>query len=252
MKISIITVVWNNVETINDAINSVLEQTYENIEYIIIDGGSTDGTLEAIKNYGKKIDRFVCEKDKGLYDAMNKGIGIASGDIIGILNSDDVYYDNNVIKDVVNKIKISQVDIVFGDLYYVQKNNIQNIIRYWKSSEFKKGAFAKGWHPPHPTFFVAKEIYDAYGLFDLNMSISADFELMLRFLEKYNTSSAYLPRVLVRMRMGGVSNNSMNNTIDGLRAILNAFDKNKIKVNKLMYLVYRYLPKIIQVLKKGK
>jgi glycosyltransferase involved in cell wall biosynthesis len=252
MKISIITVVWNNVETIDNAINSVLEQTYKNIEYIIIDGGSNDGTVEVIKNYGKKIDKFLSEKDKGLYDAMNKGIAMASGDIIAILNSDDVYYDNNVIKDVVNKIKISQLDIVFGDLYYVQKNNIQNVVRYWKSSEFKKGAFAKGWHPPHPAFFVAKKVYDKYGLFDLNMSISADFELMLRFLEKYNISSAHLPRVLVRMRMGGASNNSISNRIDGLRAILNAFDKNQIKVNKLNYLVYRYLPKITQLLKKAK
>ena len=251
MKISIITVVWNNVETIHNAINSVLQQTYENIEYIIIDGGSDDGTVEVIKSYGKKIDIFVSEKDEGLYDAMNKGIALASGDIIGILNSDDVYYDDNVIEDVINKIKISNVDIVYGDLYYVQKNNIQNVVRYWRSSEFKKGAFAKGWHPPHPAFFVAKKVYEKYGLFDLNMSISSDFELMLRFLEKHNISTAHLPRVLVRMRMGGASNNSISNIINGHRSILKAFDKNLIKVNKFKYFFYRYFPKIIQVFKKG-
>jgi glycosyltransferase involved in cell wall biosynthesis len=250
MKISIITVVLNNVETINDAIRSVLEQTYKDIEYIVIDGDSNDGTIDAIKSYGSKIDKFVSEKDNGLYDAMNKGIGMASGDVIGILNSDDVYFDNDVIKNIINVINTYKVDSVYGDLYYVKKNNLQSILRYWKSSDFKKGAFAKGWHPPHPSFFVKRNVYTKYGLFNLNMNVAADFELMLRFLEKHEISSTYLPKVIVRMRMGGASNNNLKNILAGQQAILKSFDHNKIKVNKFMYFIYRYFPKIIQLIKR--
>ena len=153
MRISVITVVHNNVENIKDAIDSVHGQTYKNIEHIIIDGLSTDGTVEIVKSYGKKINKFITEKDKGIYDAMNKGITLASGDIIGILNSDDIYFDDNVLEDVVNVFKEKQSDSIYGDLIYVEKNNINEVVRYWKSSAFKLGSFAKGWHPPHPTFF---------------------------------------------------------------------------------------------------
>jgi glycosyltransferase involved in cell wall biosynthesis len=158
VKISIITVVYNNKDTIKDAIESVLNQTYKNIEYIIIDGGSTDGTIDIIKSYRDKIDKFISEKDNGIYDAMNKGLKLASGDIVGILNSDDIYFNENVILNVVAKFEESKTDSIYGDLYYVDENDLQKIQRYWKSSEFKEGSFAKGWHPPHPTFFVKKEV----------------------------------------------------------------------------------------------
>ena len=184
MRISVITVVHNNVENIKDAIDSVHGQTYKNIEHIIIDGLSTDGTVEIVKSYGKKINKFITEKDKGIYDAMNKGITLASGDIIGILNSDDIYFDDNVLEDVVNVFKEKQSDSIYGDLIYVEKNNINEVVRYWKSSAFKLGSFAKGWHPPHPTFFAKRNLYQNYGLFDLNMKVSADFDLMLRFLKR--------------------------------------------------------------------
>jgi len=252
MKISIITIVWNNKDTIRDAIDSVLSQAYKDIEYIIVDGASSDGTVDIIKSYGDKISKFISEKDNGLYDAMNKGIALATGDVVGMLNSDDVYFDNKVIEKVVNQFKDKNTDSVYGDLYYVKENDLNEVVRYWKSSVFRQDSFAKGWHPPHPTFFVKKEIYQQYGLFDLNMKVSADFELMLRFLEKYKISTAYIPSVFVRMRTGGESNRSIKNIITGNKSILKAFDKNGIKVNKFMYLFYRFVPKIIQMIRRGK
>ena len=252
MKISIITVVRNNAATINDAINSVMSQTYKNIEYIVIDGASTDGTVDVVQRYLNKIDKFITEKDHGLYDAMNKGITLATGDIVGILNSDDMYFDKNVIENIVNTFREKKTDSVFGDLHYVDKNNTNKVMRHWKTSNFKLGSFAKGWHPPHPSFFVKKEVYDKYGLFDLQLSISADFDLMLRLLEKHQISSVYLPKILVKMRTGGQSNNSIKNIIISNKSILRSFSKNKIKVNKWLYLFNRLMPKLIQVIKKGK
>jgi len=250
MKISIITVVHNNAENIKDAINSVHGQTYKNIEHIIIDGLSTDGTVEIVKSYGKRINKFITEKDKGIYDAMNKGIALASGDIIGILNSDDIYFDDKVLEDVVNVFNEKQTDSIYGDLIYVEKKDINKVVRYWKSSAFKLGSFAKGWHPPHPTFFAKRSLYHNHGSFDLNMRVSADFDLMLRFLEKNKITTSYIPRVLVKMRTGGESNKSFKNIIVSNMSILKSFKKNNIQVNKFMYLFYRLMPKVIQRLKK--
>lgn len=252
MKISIITVSYNSVNTIRDTIESVLNQTYKDIEYIIIDGGSTDGTVELIKSYGNKIHKFVSEKDKGIYDAMNKGIRLATGDVIGILNSDDVYFDEFVIEKVVKIFNEKKVDSLYGDLYYVDRYDLNKVVRYWKSSNFKHGSFAKGWHPPHPTFFVKREIYEKYGMFDPTMEVSADFELMLRFLEKYHITTEYLPEIMIKMRTGGESNKNIKNIIAGNKSILRAFDKNGIKVNKLTYPFYRFIPKITQMLRKGR
>ncbi len=250
MKVSIITVVKNNVCTVKHAIESVLSQTYNNIEYIVIDGASTDGTYEIVKNYNNKIKKLISEEDNGLYHAMNKGLQHATGDIVGILNSDDVYFNTHVIEDVVKTFKDKELDSLFGDLFYVEKDNLDKVVRYWKSSEFKLGSFAKGWHPPHPSFFVKNEIYKKYGVFDTNMEVSADFDLMLRFLEKHKISTVYLPKVLVRMRIGGESNRSIRNIITSNRSILRSFDKNSITVNKLAYIFYRLVPKIFQLIKK--
>jgi glycosyltransferase involved in cell wall biosynthesis len=252
MKISIITVVWNNNETIKDAIDSVLNQTYKNMEYIIIDGASNDGTVEVVQSYGDKITKFISEKDNGLYDAMNKGLKLASGEIIGILNSDDIYENSEVIEKVIKTFIDKNVDSLYGDLQCVQADDTDKVVRYWKSSEFVNGSFSKGWHPPHPSFFVKKKIYEQYGYFDLSMKVSADFELMIRFLEKYNISTVYLPIVIVKMRVGGESNKNIKNIITGNKSILKAFDKNGIKVNKFLYIFYRFVPKIIQMIKRGK
>ena len=250
MKISIITVVRNNASTIKDTIDSVLKQTYSNVEYIVIDGSSTDGTIEIIQGYKKYIKKFISEKDKGVYDAMNKGINLATGDVIGLLNGDDVYFDETVLQNVANAFKKNESDCVYGDLYYVERNNLDEVVRYWKSSKFKKGSFARGWHPPHPTFFLKKEVYSKYGLYDIEMKVSADFDLMLRLLEKYNITSHYLPTILVRMRTGGMSNKTIKNIIISNQSILRSFDKYKIKINKFMYLIYRLLPKVMQMIRK--
>ena len=250
MKISIITVVRNNASTIKDTIDSVLKQTYSNVEYIVIDGSSTDGTIEIIQGYKKYIKKFISEKYKGVYDAMHKGINLATGDVIGLLNGDDVYFDETVLQNVANAFKKNESDCVYGDLYYVERNNLDEIVRYWKSSKFKKGSFARGWHPPHPTFFVKKEVYSKYGLYDIEMKVSADFDLMLRLLEKYNITSHYLPTILVRMRTGGMSNKTIKNIIISNQSILRSFDKYKIKINKFMYLIYRLLPKVMQMIRK--
>ena len=179
MKVSIVTVVYNNKEYIKDSINSVLGQRYNDIEYIIIDGGSNDGTLEIIKEYGNKISKIVSEKDNGLYDAMNKGFKLATGDIIGILSSDDVYIDDIVISKVVEAFKKEKTDCLYADLLYVNEKDINKIIRHWAPSDFIPGSFIKGWHPPHPTFFVKQNIYKDYGYIDDSLKVSADFELML-------------------------------------------------------------------------
>ena len=230
MKLSIVTSVYNNSKSISSAINSVLSQKDINLEYIIIDGGSTDGTVDIIKSYGGKITKFISEPDKGIYDAMNKGIRMASGDVIGILNSDDMYADDAVLKDVAETFERTGADAVYGDLVYVDKDDTNKVVRYWKSGPYKPGSFRKGWHPAHPALFVRKAIYDKYGVFDTSFDISADFELMLRFFEKHSIKTVYLPRVLVKMRMGGESNRSLANIIKGNVNILCAFWKNGIFV----------------------
>jgi len=211
MKISIITAVYNNEQTIRQCIESVLSQSHPAIEYIVIDGGSTDGTVEIIKSYGEKIAYFISEQDKGLYDAINKGISVSSGEVIGILHSDDFYAADNIIKTVDEYMTMHGVDSCYGDLLYVRKDSADKIIRYWKSCPYREGLFQKGWMPPHPTFFVRKAIYEKYGAFNTNFEIAADYELMLRFLLKHKVSTTYIPEIIVKMRTGGMSNGSLRN-----------------------------------------
>jgi len=231
MKVSIITVVYNNKNTIKDTIESVLNQIYKNIEYIIVDGASTDGTVEVIKSYGDKIDKFISEPDNGIYDAMNKGLKLATGEVVGILNSDDVYADNKVIETVANTFQKCDCNATYGDLVYVDKEDLDEVVRYWKSKSFEKGSFQKGWHPAHPTFFVKKEIYDRYGLFNLDFKIAADYELMLRFMERYNISTHYIPEVLVKMRVGGESNRSIKNILKANIECYKAWQLNDLKIS---------------------
>ena len=248
MKISIITVCYNSEKHIKSAIESVINQTYQNIEYIIVDGASKDRTVEIVKSYGNKITKFVSEPDKGIYDAMNKGFKMATGDYLAIINSDDFYMHNNVISSVVAELELKKTDCLFADLIYVEENNSDKQVRYWKSKPFVKNSFKKGWHPPHPTFFVKNEIYKKYGYFDLSFKLAADFELMLRFLEKYEISSCYLPEVIVKMRLGGASNESFKSIYIQNIECINSFKKNGLKV-PLYYPVVRLLPKIFQYFK---
>ena len=190
-----------------------MRQDYEEVEYIIIDGQSTDNTDKIIKSYCNRISKYLREKDSGIYDAMNKGIQHATGDIIGFLNSDDLYARDNILSKVIQIFKENNIDSCYGDLVYVDVKNKNKVIRYWKSSCFKRRKFHFGWMPPHPTFFVKKKIYHKYGLFNTDFNIASDYELMLRFLFKNGISTHYIPDVLVKMRIGGVSNKNLKNLI---------------------------------------
>jgi glycosyltransferase involved in cell wall biosynthesis len=248
MKISIITVVWNNKETIRDAIDSVLNQTYKNIEYIIIDGASTDGTVEIVQSYGDKINKFVSEPDKGLYDAMNKGIKLATGDIVGILNSDDFYIDDKVIEKVIKEFEDKKVDSIYADLVFVKPENLDKTVRYYDSSHFNPSKFAYGWMPAHPTFFVKKEIYDKYGVFRTDLKIGADFDILARFLYTHKISYSYMPEVLVKMRIGGVSTSFSSLWINTLEQLQVCRD-NKIDTN-IFKILLKYPTKLIGLIKK--
>ena len=209
--ISIITPTYNSADTLRDTIESVLSQKGVSVEYIIIDGGSTDGTLDIIRAYGDRIARVVSEQDEGLYDAMNKGIRLASGDIVGILNSDDRYTGTDVLIAVQTLFEQGRCDSVYADLDYVKRYQTNCVVRRWRSGEMKIGAIRRGWMPPHPTFFVRKHLYEKYGMYAPELRFSADYELMLRFLYKYEVSTCYLRRTIVQMRTGGLSNKSWKN-----------------------------------------
>ncbi len=248
MKISIITVVWNNKETIKDAIESVLNQTYQNIEYIVIDGASTDGTVEILQSYGNKITKFISEKDKGLYDAMNKGILLATGDIVGILNSDDFYIDQFVLENIVREFKEKKVDSVFADLVFVNSENLDKIVRYYDSSYFSPKKFAYGWMPAHPTFFVKRKIYEEYGLFKIDYKIGADFDICARFLYKNKITYSYIKKPIIKMRIGGVSTSFSSIWINSLEQ-LRACKENGIKTN-ILKIFMKYPTKLLGIIKK--
>lgn len=250
MKISIITVVWNNKETIKDAIDSVLNQTYKDIEYIIIDGASTDGTVEVVQSYGNKITKFVSEPDNGLYDAMNKGVMLATGDVVGILNSDDFYIDEFVIEKVVKVFEEQEVESLFADLVYVKPDNINYIVRHYDSSKFSPQKFAYGWMPAHPTFFVKRSAYEKYGLFQTDYKIAADYELLVRFLYKYKLTYFYLQEVIIKMRMGGASTSGLKSNWILNQEIIRACSENGIKTS--MFKVLLKYPQKLMGLVKGR
>ena len=227
MNLSIITAVRNGAETLRGCIESVQKQTIP-AEHIIIDGASTDGTFDIIAQYRSSIAKVISEPDKGIYDALNKGLRLASGDVIGLLHGDDLYAHDKVLESVVKVFEEQNVDSCYGDLLYVDKNDTERVIRYWGASEYHHGKFKYGWMPPHPTFFVRREIYEKYGHFNTDFRIAADYELMLRFLEKYGISSRYIPRILVKMRVGGLSNKSLRNMF-----IKSSEDYRAWKVNNL-------------------
>ena len=228
MKISIITVVWNNTATIKDAINSVLGQTYENIEYIVVDGASTDGTVEIVQSYGDKITKFVSEKDKGIYDGLNRGVALATGDVVAFLHSDDLYESDSVVEMIAREFEAdSSLDGVYGDLIYTYKDDTSKVLRYWKSREFDVSLLARGWMPAHPTLFLKREVYERFGEFDLDFKIAADYDFMLRVL-KSGIKVKYLPSVLYKMRVGGESNKSLKNIVRKSREDLRALRKNDV------------------------
>lgn len=249
MKVSLITVVYNGEAFIESAIQSVLAQDYPNIEYIIIDGASKDGTMGIVERYRDRIAVVVSEKDKGIYDAMNKGVARATGDIIGILNADDFYATNDVISTVVRTFDAKKVDSVFGDLVYVNPDNLEKVVRYYCPKHFKLSDFEKGDMPPHPTFYVRRELYAQFGQFRTDYKICADFEIMVRMLYKGKATYAYIPKVMVKMRTGGVSTDGIKSKVTLNKEIKRACDENGIPTS--MAKIYsKYLGKVWQLVKR--
>lgn len=249
MKVSIITIAYNSEETIEETIKSVIAQDYPEIEYLIIDGASKDGTMAIVEKYRDQIQVVVSEKDGGIYDAMNKGVERATGDLVGILNSDDIYANPQVISKVVKKIQDENADALYADLVYVDREDTGKVTRRWISGTYKKDQFRKGWMPPHPTFFIKKEWYDQFGLYSTDLKISADYELMLRMVHKNKAKLAYLNEIITKMRVGGESNVSIKNRIQANKEDRLAWKMNDLKPGTFTS-IRKPLSKIGQFLKR--
>ncbi|HEV8512985.1 MAG TPA: glycosyltransferase family 2 protein [Cyclobacteriaceae bacterium] len=238
MKISLLTVCYNSAGTVADSIKSVRSQDYKSIEYIIVDGNSTDGTKEVIKANGDLIDKWISEPDKGIYDAMNKAIKMATGEIVGILNSDDFYSAPNIITQVVAAFEDSTIDAVFGDLVFVDPDNLKKVVRKYSSAKWSPEKFARGFMPAHPTFFVRRKYYEQIGLFKTDYKIAADYELLIRFLYVHKLKYKYLPINMVTMRKGGVSSSGIMSNIILNDEIIRGCRENGIRTN-----VFKVYPK---------
>lgn len=228
MKISIITVTFNSEKYLSHCIESVQKQNYQDIEHIIIDGNSTDNTVTIIKKYEAKIAKWISEPDGGMYDALNKGMGMATGEVIGILNSDDMLGSDDVISHIVKTFEEYKVDSVYGDLLYVDQENTDKIYRVWKGKTYHRNLFKIGWMPGHPTFYIKKSLIDKYGGYESHYFTAADYEFMARYLYKHKISSCYLPKLIVKMRRGGASNTSIQQRVRANRRDYLAMKKNNI------------------------
>ena len=246
MKISIITVSFNSASTIRETIDSVLAQDFPDIEYIIVDGNSTDGTQDIIRLYGDRIDKFVSEPDNGLYDAMNKGIDMATGDIVGILNSDDLYAETTTVSLAAETFQRDNVAIVYGDLYYFRTGRPDVPRRIYKGGLFSMRRAKYGLMPPHPTVFIKRELYQKYGKFDTRYSLSADFDLLLRFLGVHQSTFSYIPRFLVRMRIGGKSTSSLKHLFVMNKQDLHSCKRHGLKTNVVKFYL-KYFTKILSL-----
>lgn len=217
MKISVVTAVWNRADTIGPAIASVQAQTYSDVEHVIQDGGSTDGTLAVVERMADARTRVVSERDTGLYDAINKGIARATGDVIGLMHSDDFFASDGVLEQVAETLSDPDVDGLYGDLEYVSGQDPDKVVRHWRSGEFNTRLLARGWMPPHPTLYLRREVFDRWGVYDTSYRIAADYEAMVRYLAVGKVRLAYLPEVMVKMRTGGISNGSLANIVEKSR-----------------------------------
>ncbi len=252
MKISIITPTFNSEDTISKNIKSVISQEYEDWEQIIIDNISTDNTLSIVKKIDNEKIKIFSQKDNGIFDAINKGISLSSGEIISILHSDDYFYSIDTLNHVIKEFSKEDINIIYGDIIYTKKNNTESLLRYWKSNKFIEGNFYKGWSPPHPGFFVKKKIHEKFGNYSVDLGNSSDFELMFRLLEKNKVQSRYINKILVGMRYGGVSNKSYINILKQNLQIIKilGIKKNYIKILRLIF--YKIFNRIIQFLSKPK
>ncbi len=245
MKISIITITYNSESTIRDTIESVLSQSHCNMEYIIVDGNSKDKTMEIVNSYSDRIDTIISEPDKGLYDALNKGIENATGEVVGFMHSDDVFASKNIVKTILEVFETYDVDSFYGDLVYVDKNDINNVIRLWRAGKFTVKKMLHGWMPPHPTFYVKREVYKK---FDLSFRIAADYENMLRLLVVNKISTFYVPMLIVKMRLGGESNRSFGNIVKKSKEDIKAIKKNGLLAKSFFAIINKNLSKFKQYL----
>jgi glycosyltransferase involved in cell wall biosynthesis len=245
LKVSIITVSYNSAGTIADTINTVLAQTYKDIEYIVIDGASTDGTKEIVEEFGQRISKFISEPDKGLYDALNKGILLATGDVIGILNSDDFFYDNLVVERVAEAFENENIDSVFGDVQFVNPDNTLKVVRYYSSKNFSLSRFRFGYMPAHPSFYAKRTIFEQFGSYKTDYKIAADFELLVRFLLINKITYKYLEMPFVTMRTGGISNKSLLSKLTLNKEIARACQENGVKTNYI-FIYLKYFTKMLE------
>lgn len=249
MKVSIITVCYNSAAYIRTCIDSVVNQTYKNIEFIIVDGLSKDNTMEIVRSYGDKIAKVVSEKDKGIYDAMNKGISMATGDIIAILNSDDLYYDTHVIENVVHGFENSKSDILYTDIVYINDDNLDKIVRYYSPKNFKIKDLEYGLIPPHPGVFVRKKCYDAFGSFRLTYPICGDYDLLVRLLYVNKVPASYLPIIATKMRTGGNSSLGFKTVMRINKERRRSCEENNVPTNYIK-LYIKYVEKFFQLFKR--
>jgi glycosyltransferase involved in cell wall biosynthesis len=247
MKVSIITVTYNSAATLQDTLESVKSQDYPDIEHILVDGGSKDGTVSIIRAY-PHVAKYVSEKDDGLYDAINKGIRMSTGDVVGILNSDDFFPNDKVISRMVACLKGNNADAVYGDIAFVRPSNLQRVIRLYSARKFHPRRFAYGFMPPHPSVYIKRNFYEKYGLYKLDYEIAADYELLIRFLYNKGLKSVYHPETMVYMRTGGVSNKNIMSRYTLNKEIVKACRENGIRTNMLK-LSLKYFSKVFEYIK---
>ena len=249
MKVSLITVTYNSENYLEDCISSVVRQSHKDIEHIIVDNNSTDHTLDIIRKYESSITKWTSENDRGMYDAINKGIRMATGDILGILNSDDILVGDDVIESIVKVFEENNVDTVYGDLEYVSATDTNKIIRIWKGRPFKRYRFRYGWMPAHPTFYIKRTLIEKYGYYENHYYTAADYEFMARYLYKNKLSAYYLPKLIVKMRMGGLSNRSLYQRLRANRRDFLAMKRNNIPF-AFFVAILKPLIKVTQFFKK--
>lgn len=250
MKISIITATFNSGKTVRDTLESVLRQTFRDIEYIIVDGASTDDTLDAVREYEPKFGgrlRWISEPDRGIYDAMNKGLAMATGEVVGILNSDDFFSSDEVLEHVADALSNSEIDAVYGDIHFVRDDDLTKCVRYYSSKRFRRWQMRMGFMPAHPSFYCRRSVYERYGVFDPSFRISADFELLLRLIFIERIKAQYISMDFVTMRIGGASTSGMKSYIERFRENSTIFKKNGVYSNYVLE-SFRYLYKLVEVI----
>lgn len=230
MKITVVTAVYNGAGTIEDTLRSVASQNYPNIEHIVVDGASKDATLAIVERYRKGIARIVSEPDRGVYDAMNKGLSAATGEVIGFLNADDVFAGPTVLSRIAETLALTDIDACYADLDYVSQSDPTRIVRRWRSEPYRPGLFERGWMPAHPTFYARRRVYEAFGGFDLSFKLQADFELTMRLMRIHGIQTTFVPEVWIKMRTGGMSNNSIRNIVRGNIEAHQACRKHRLQV----------------------